>query len=248
MITTLGIPVLNRGDLLLRCVKSIDHPVENLVIINNSEGKNPSVNDACAKVEAREIENGSLFDRVHIEVRKNLGCGPSWNHIFRSYPGPWVITGSDIAFLPGSLALLDDVFEKNPDAGMVMGDGYNVFLMTQVALDRVGSLDENFYPAYYEDCDHWRRAVLSGIKLVGVPGFKHIHGDPSDPRGGSSTVRSDPELNKKNGITTHNNLQYYIKKWGGAPASERYKTPYNKDAPVSFWELDPVHRKKNELW
>jgi hypothetical protein len=248
MITTLGIPVLNRGDFLLRCVKSIDHPVENLVIINNSEGKNPGVNGACSQIQAKDIENGSLFDQVHIEIRKNLGCGPSWNHIFRNYPGPWLITGSDIAFLPGSLALLDETFEKNPDAGMVMGDGYNVFLMTQMALDNVGFLDENFYPAYYEDCDHWRRAVLSGIKLVGVTGFKHIHGEIGDPHGGSGTVRSDPELSRKNGITTRNNYEYYVKKWGGAPASETFKTPYNKEVPMTFWELDPVHRKKNELW
>jgi hypothetical protein len=248
MIKTLGIPVLNRGDFLLRCVKSIDHPVENLVIINNSEGKNPGVNGACSQIQARDIENGSLFDQVHIEVRKNLGCGPSWNHIFRSYPGPWLITGSDIAFLPGSLALLDETYEKNQDAGMVMGDGYNVFLMTQLALDQVGSLDENFYPAYFEDCDHWRRAVLSGVKLVSVVGFKHIHGEIGDPHGGSSTVRSDPELSRKNGITTRNNYEYYVKKWGGGPDSEIFKTPYTKEVPVSFWELDPVHRKKNDLW
>lgn len=248
MITTLGIPVLNRGDFLLRCVQSIDHPVENLVIINNSEGKNPGVNGACNQIQAKDIPNGSLFDQVHVEVRKNLGCGPSWNHIFKNYPGPWMITGSDIAFLPGSLALFDDTAEKNPDAGMVMGDGYNVFLMTQMALDKVGFLDENFYPAYYEDCDHWRRAVLSGIKLVGVTGFKHIHGEVGDPHGGSSTVRSDPELNRKNGITTKNNYEYYVRKWGGAPASEYYKTPYNKEVPVTFWELDPVHRKKNDIW
>lgn len=248
MITTLGIPVLNRGDFLLRCVKSIDHPVEHLVIINNSEGKDLGVNGVCRQIESKDLENGSLFDQVHIEVRKNLGCGPSWNHIFRNYPGPWLITGNDIAFLPGSLALLDETFEKNPNAEMVMGDGYNVFLMTQMALDKAGFLDENFYPAYYEDCDHWRRAVLSGVVLISVPGFKHIHGEIGDPHGGSSTVRSDPELNKKNGITMMNNYKYYCHKWGGPPAGEVFKTPFNKDVPMSFWELDPIHRKKNDLW
>lgn len=248
MITTLGIPVLNRGDFLLRCVLSVDHPVENLVIINNSEGKNPQVNAVCAQIDRREIENASLFDNIRIETHKNKGCGPSWNHVFRTNPGPWLITGSDIMFLPGSLALFDDVFEKNQDASMVMGDGYNVFLMTPKALEIVGFLDENFYPAYYEDCDHWRRVILSGTKVVGVPGFKHVHGELGDPHGGSSTVRSDPELNRKNGITTRNNYEYYVRKWGGAPASEHYKTPYNKDVPVTFWELDSVHRKKNDLW
>jgi len=249
MITTLGIPVLNRGDFLLRCVKSVDHPVENLVIINNSEGKNHQVNAACELIEKREIPNGSLFDNIKIEVKKNLGCGPSWNYIFQNNPGPWLITGSDIMFMPGSLALLDDAFEKNPDAAMVFGDGYNVFLMTPQAVEKIGLLDENFFPAYYEDCDHWRRGVLSGAKLIGVPGFKHIHGEIGDPHGGSSTVRSDAELNRKNGITSKNNHDYFLRKWGGEPESQSlYKTPYNREVPVTFWELDPVHRKKNEIW
>lgn len=251
MITTLGIPVLNRGDFLLRCVMSIDHPVENLVIINNGEGKNHQVNAACAQIERREIDNASLFDNIKIEIHKNLGCGPSWNHIFRNYPGPWLMAGSDIAFLPGSIALIDEAYEKNLDGDMVFGDGYNVFMMMQAGLKKVGLLDENFYPAYFEDLDHWRRATLSGAKLVPVPQFKRIHGDaqhPEDSSRGSNTVRSDAELNRRNGVTTQNNLEYYTRKWGGAPGSEQYKTPYNKDVPMTFWELDPVHRKKNDLW
>lgn len=248
MITTLGIPVLNRPDFLLRCVTSVDHPIENLVIINNSGGKDTQVGVACAQIEARELPNAALFDTIKIETKKNLGCGPSWNYIFKNSPGPWLIAGSDIMFMPGSLALLDDVFEKNPDVGMVFGDEYNVFLMTQKALDGIGYLDENFYPAYYEDCDHWRRAVLSDVPLVGVPGFKHVHGEVGDPHGGSSTVRSNPDLNRKNSITTRNNHEYYIRKWGGSPSAEKYKTPFNKEVPVSFWEIDSTHRKKNDIW
>jgi hypothetical protein len=90
--------------------------------------------------------------------------------------------------------------------------------------------------------------VLSSIPLVGVPGFKHIHGELGDPKGGSSTVRSDPELNKKNAITTKNNHEYYVRKWGGSPSAEAFKTPFNKNVPVSFWEIDPAHRKKNDIW
>lgn len=251
MIVTLGIPVLNRGDFLLRCVESIDHPVENLVIINNAEGRNPEVNAACAKIESRETENNSLFENIKIETHKNLGCGPSWNHIFKNYPGPWLMVGNDIAFLPGSLSLMDEAYETNPEADMVLGDGYNVFLMTQAALEMVGSMDENFYPAYFEDLDHSRRAKLCGATLVEVNKFKRIHGDarhPEDSSRGSNTVRSDAELNRRNSVTTRNNEMYYARKWGGRPGAERFQTPFNKEVPVSFWELDPEHRKKNDLW
>ncbi len=37
MIPILAIPVLNRGDLLLRCIRSIDYPVGKLVIVNNGD-------------------------------------------------------------------------------------------------------------------------------------------------------------------------------------------------------------------
>lgn len=251
MITTLGIAVLNRGDLLFRAIKSVDHPIQNLVIVNNSNGQDPGVAEVCRQVELRDFPNAGLFEEIRVHTQKNLGCGPSWNHVFRNHPGPWLISGNDIAFLPGSLALMDGTAEKNPDAAIVFGDGYNVFLMMPLGIEKVGYFDENFYPAYYEDCDHWRRGVLAGVKLVGVDGFKRLHGestDPGDSSKGSNTVRSNQEYLRKNGITMQNNWEYYVRKWGGAPAKETYPTPYNKSVPMTFWELDPSHRQKNDLW
>ncbi len=244
MIGTLGIPVLNRGDLLMRCVLSVDHPVEHLLIINN--GNDEGVIRTAQQIMERQIENEACFENIRVEKHRNLGCGPSWNYIMKNSPGPWLLVGSDVKLLPGSLGLLDATLEKNPDAGIICGNGYNAFLMTESGLKTAGYLDENFYPAYFEDCDHFRRVALSGTKAVGVPGFQIIHGEA--PNWGSSTVKSDANYNKKNGITYQSNQGYYVKKWGGLPGKETFKTPFNKDVPMTWWELDPEMRKKNDVW
>lgn len=251
MIPTLGIPVLNGADFLFRCVKSMDHPIGTLFIIDNSNGKDKGVVSVCEQIGRREFPNASVFGNIRIESHKNKGCGPSWNYIIKNSEGPWLIVGSDIALLPGSLKAFDETLEKNPDADMIFGDGYNVFLMMKTGLDKIGDFDENFYPAYYEDIDHWRRATLVSARLIGVPGFQRLHGDSTDPNDsskGSNTVRANPRLNRKNVITMTNNHAYYVKKWGAEQTKETFKTPYNRDVPVTYWELDPVHRRKNNLW
>lgn len=244
MIRTLGIPVLNRGDLLMRGITSIDHPIETLFIINN--GNDTGVISATQKIQNREIENEGLFENIRIEKHRNLGCGPSWNHVMKNSEGPWLFAGSDVKFLPGMLAMLDRKAEEHPDASIVCGNGYNVFLLTKTCIDKVGYFDENFYPAYFEDVDHFRRVALSGAKAVGVDEFKCIHGEP--PFWGSSTVKSDAEYDRKNGITFSNNQDYYIRKWGGYPADEKYRTPFNKEVGLHWWELDAEMRQKNDIW
>lgn len=251
MIHTLGIAVLNRADLLFRCIKSMDHPIGTLFIVDNSNGKDKGILSVCKLIGERNFPNASVFGNIRIESHKNKGCGPSWNYIIKNSQGPWLIVGNDIAFLPGSLQAFDRTLDKHPNADVIFGGGYNAFLMMEKGFKRIGDFDENFYPAYYEDVDHWRRAKLISAKLIGVPGFKKLHGDTNDPKDGtkgSNTVRSDPKLVRKNMITMTNNRAYYVKKWGGEPTKETFKTPYNRHVPITYWELDHVHRRKNNLW
>lgn len=244
MIGTMGIPVLNRGDLLLRCVLSVDHPIETLFIVNN--GKDTGVDGIAGRIERREFENEGLFEIIRVEKHKNLGCGPSWNHIALNAPPPWFFSGNDMKYLPGSIALLDAAIDQNQDASAIIAHHYSAFVLTAKGFDVGGLFDENFYPAYFEDCDHFRRLMLAGEKDIRVPGFECIHGEA--PHWGSSTIKSDPELNKKNGMTFVNLQQYYIRKWGGEPGQEKYNTPFNRDLPLDYWEYDPGFRKTNSLW
>lgn len=243
-IRTLGIPVLNRGDLLLRCLLSVDRPVENLFIVNNGHDK--TVVETIQRAQRRDLPNAAMFGEVVVESHKNLGCGPSWNHIIRSTPGAWLICGNDIQFSPGDLGKVAAVLEANQDASIICGMGYSCYCFTETGMKKVGLFDENFFPAYYEDNDHFRRVALSGAKAVGVPEFKAVHGEA--PYWGSSTIKASPDLERKNVTTFGNNRDYYVRKWGGEPGKERFKKPFNRDVPLDFWEFDHQHRVRNSLF
>jgi len=241
MIRTLGIPILNRGDLLLRCIESIDFPIHTLFVINN--GTSQDVEGAIQQIQERAIPSGDLFNEIRIEKHQNLGCARSWNRIIQTCPGPWLISGNDIQFMPGSVKKISDVQDANLDASIICADGYAIFCMTEVGVQKVGFFDENFFPAYYEDLDHFRRVKLSGAKAVGVPDFKFVHGEA--PFWGSSTVKSDWQLEKKFARWTGNLREYYIRKWGGEPGQEKFSRPYGKDVRLDYYELDNSLREKN---
>lgn len=211
---TLGIAIVNRGDLLLRCVESVDAPIENLVIVNN--GCLRDVCLACDAILARRITNAHLFGTIRVdEPGRNLGAAGAWNHIFRSSPGPWLISGNDVAFHAGAIEACRSVVDANPDVTAFYADGYSVFVMTELGIKQVGEFDESFWPAYYEDRDHCYRAQLVKAKEMRVDGFgcSHEH---------SASIKADPSLNNHRALLTH-----YVEKWGAPPGAEAWTVPYN---------------------
>jgi len=63
------------------------------------------------------------------------------------------------------------------------GHSYSAFILTQSGLDRVGYFDENYFPAYSEDCDHVRRLILTGAAVwYTINYFVPIHDKRSSER------------------------------------------------------------------
>lgn len=242
MIPVLGIPVLNRGDLLLRCVRSIDYPVGKILIVNN--GDDQGVADA---IEQLQLDGG--FD---IEVYKpdvNLGVAASWNWMLREAPDApyWLFVGNDIQFTEGDLRKMDEFVRAHPDWALIMADqGYSFMAVTSAGLQEVGYFDENFYPAYWEDIDHLRRTLLSGLGWGDAPDIHVIHGEA--PHWGSSTINSDSEFAQRHWRTFRMNFDYFQRKWNSgkgddlaaaASAERGWPTPYG-DPRLSLrdWPLD----------
>lgn len=240
-IPLIGIPVLNRGDLLARCVNSIDYPAERIVVINN--GDDESVQVAIDGLRAR---------RPNVEVVKpphNLGVAGSWNYFLREYDAPYyLICGSDIQFAPGDLEKIDRFASAHPDEAIMFGNhGYSLFALTRRGVELIGYFDENFYPAYLEDCDHSYRLKLLGARASTVPDIHAIHGEA--PHWGSSTILSDATFRERNGITHGNNFAYYRAKWGGINGEEVYPTPFNDPSrSPTEWTLDGERRAANDIW
>lgn len=250
-IPVFAVPVLNRGDLLLRLVRSIDYPVGRLVVVNN--GTDPSV---TAALEA--IVKDARFD-LHVHgPEHNLGVSGSWNWSMHRFPDVdyWVHTGSDVSLNPGDLRLIDEGMQHHPEMGFRAANlGYNLFAIRRATLATVGCFDENFYPAYFEDGDYQYRLSLAGIQrqAIGTANdetdeCRAIHGEA--PTWGSHTIHSDAALRDANGITFANNRDYYLRKWGGGPGEERFTTPFDDpDLPVSYWVLETDRCERNRaVW
>jgi len=231
MIPVLGCPVLNRGDLLARMLRSIDYPVGQIVIINNGD-------DAGV---AATIDQFQMIGELPITVLKpqcNLGCARSWNEIMRVSGEYWLLIGNDIELAAGDLAKIDAFVRAHPDYVTCPANwGHSLFAVTQAGLDRIGLFDENFFPAYCEDQDHMYRVKLAGAPWADVPDVRAIHGEP--PLWGSTTIFSDPQLHARCRITQANNKEYYARKWGGAPGHETFMYPFN-DPTLSLkdWKID----------
>lgn len=98
---------------------------------------------------------------------------------------------------------------------------FSCFLIAPEFFDILGTFDENFYPAFYEDNDMHRRAMLLGYKLIMSTAAPQVH------FGGVSTSMAG-------GIDSGASQAYYVEKWGGIPYShhvdaqkEHFEHPYN---------------------
>ena len=258
-IPLLGVLCLNRGDLLLRMVKSIDFPVAKLqLIVNYIKEVDESIIEAALEIEQLiqdkkipvETANG-IISGQDPEDRglTNIGVSGGWNKIIRLNPDVpyWIIVGNDIQFTPGDLEKVYTYAEEHKDhATMFANHGHSFFVLTQEGL-RAGTFDENIYPAYLEDCDHSYRIKMLGLTVSDIPDIHAIHGEA--PTWGSSTIYSNTNYLKQNGITHGNNFRYYRMKWGGNNGEEKYTHPFDDpEWPVNKWEPLSFFREKNSIW
>jgi GT2 family glycosyltransferase len=97
------------------------------------------------------------------------------------------------------------------------------------AIEAVGYFDQNFWPAYFEDADYFRRLELSRIPRLWDERILVEHNR-------SQTVRADFLLQRLHDERVRRNEQYYIRKWGGLrgwggpdalPGLEFFKHPFN---------------------
>ena len=222
-----GIPVLNRADLLARCLAHIDVPAT-VVIVNNNRNDFQFEDD----VDALAARHGALV----LKQERNLGVSASWNLIIRTAEklgfDEYFIGSNDTALTPGSLAAAD-AFPKEHDVAIWHLMGFSFFLLNRTTIERVGWFDENFYPAYKEDQDYAYRCHLAGLRRVDVPtaGGDHV---------GSATIKSNPLYHARNDRTHFDwNMNHYRMKWGEDADHEKFLHPYNDPTKDLRWWPDP---------
>ena len=242
-IKALFVFTLVREDLLDLNLLSIDHPIENVFLIRNEakSGRAAAFQmvldkyEGCvAGAQGRSCANVNIRNFEVLSSDDNLGFAGSFNlaiKVMLSHNLTYAIfNGDDTRFVPGRLRVAKLILEKET-ACMYHFEGYNSFAISLSAVKLIGPMDENFWPAYCEDCDYWYRSQLAGCRIfyrggyvpeVPTPGSKNNsfaeHGDVTRGSGsGSSSFKSDKLLSKLVANTlnpSRGRFAYLKKKWG----------------------------------
>lgn len=213
----LGVPVLNRPDLLLKMVDSLDFPIECLAVVDNSGG-HPDVQSAIASI---KDQRSSWVRQVEVSTPfRNLGVAASWNAVLRAFPDSpyWLLVNNDVQFTPGALALLHRVMNSSraqlvsllPDPQF-----FSCFAVTPALIDQVGWFDEHFFPAYCEDVEFRARvdALADQVEVIDLSPqcFPMVEQNTEQ----SLTIASDPDLLRQNLRTYElNRLRLLVRRWG----------------------------------
>ena len=240
-IPMIGTMILNGADDLWKQFYSIDYPVDRYFILDNSMGKDKDVRQVILDLQCERSEYVKEIEVVHNFM--NVGFSGSINQIIKqNIDCPyWCILSVDWHPEKRQLKKLAKRLE-NPFVGILCDksqNGYSSMVFTPELLYEVGYLDENFFPAYYEDNDHRYRMKLAGIEWEYLP-LKYKHAV-------SATIKRDPAIYAKNQMTFKENGRYYIEKWGGLPGQEKYETPFDLDVPLDYWLYDP-QRSQRQRW
>ena len=252
-IPVIGTAIVNTPSWLTGLIESVDYPVENFVIINNN-GRDQITKELNA---ITQIPHRFIKKITVCHMPGNIGCAGAWNLIIKSFlmVPYWVITNPDIAFNSG---FLEKMIAKaqNKEVGMVHGSpgatntgGFEVFLLKDWVVQKIGLFDENLYPAYDEDCDYIMRIQNESFARDFFTEPLFLHGDSYDYAvGGSQTLKEDLILKEKvDRSTLINESEYMDKKWGnGWHWCDQYKHPFNNEnLPNTYttYDLDFVRKK-----
>ena len=218
MLPNLTIPVLNRYDLLQRCLDSINYPIGHLLIINNGASQNK---------EDFELSIPELVEETtYLPMPANLGVAESWNLGVKSFPfaDNWFFASNDVVFHGDALEKLCEADREHLTLSNVF-PFWQVFSLGYGAATRVGLWDGSFFPAYFEDNDYLRRCDHYGVEVLKL--------DLNISHDNSSTLKSSRHFQDRNGKTFASNRDYF-----------EWKKEHQDYGPGS-WD---VRRRKENAW
>lgn len=231
MIPALVATAYNREDLLIRMLKSIDHPVERGLIIDNGR----------TNLVAPDFLGPEW--RVFTPPFSSLGYPGSINFIVMQCPdAPWWFWASnDIVFGPGDLANIVALMDEAAGVPRIVANDYSWGAFNRAVVDRIGLFDDwSFYPLFFDDADFSRRRLLANVEWVRYEGSIT---QGADGFANSLTINSDEKLKVENGRSWGINEAAYVAKWGGLPGSEVFETPWNSGLPLWATKPDPRGRQ-----
>lgn len=236
MIPVLICPVLNRFDLLEKMLKTVDCPVGQVVVVDNS----------CT---GYEVPTNIIDAPVgYIRPFTGIGYGGAINAGITqtAYASWWLWASNDLTWGPGDLGFISKHMESafRDVVARFISHGFIYGAINAAAIDKVGLVDDwEFFPIYEDDIDYYRRLKLGKVEVVHYKGGI-IHGDEGV---GSLTIRSDDNIKRRNSSSHSDNTLRYIAKWGGKNGAERYDTPFDSGYPLWYTKPD-IRGRARRMW
>jgi hypothetical protein len=234
VIPVLICPVINRFDLLERLLRSIDHPVKQVVIVDNS----------CSGYEVPEDIDLPVG---YIRPFTGIGYGGAINQgiMQTAYADWWLWASNDVEFHPGHLASVAKRMYAANDARIITG-GFTWAAVNPDLIYEVGLVDEwSFFPIYYDDNDYHYRCTLANAEWIEDWDNGSNHGEGNYT--GSMVINSDENIKNKNHRSFRLNNAYYLAKWGGEPGKEVFKSPFDSGLPVWYTRPD-IRARAQRMW
>jgi len=208
---------------------------DNLVIIGNDVVPYPYAIDSLI-----EIADTTDYEWICSKQLDSKTLVFNWPRTRRYFEGP-LLNFTDFDTRPWEEAEVD-FSEKVEIEEVPLSDVHNLALFKKSVFDKIGYIDVNFYPAYYEDNDYVRRAVHANIKSCTASNSIYFHfWSRTIHQGSGGSTNTFFNLNRN----------FYIIKWGGDFAQETFDVPFNEQ-PYKLGDatLEPtinIDNRENEL-
>src|SRR5205085_7411529 len=215
----LGIPFVNRPDLLEKAVHSVQPFWAHTMIIDNSDAGLNSANWPVPivrpSVPLSFSQTMNLLQRLATEA--SCDC--------------FLFMHNDAEAAPGTperlLARVEAAITSEQPWGVVFTHYDTLAAFSMEMVRAVGKWDATL-PQYFADNDYYRRVRLAGYETINTD-FAVTHHNNA-----SSTAKSDPRLGFLSSVTYPLYEQYYSVKWGGPPGHESYDWPFDGAPLISF--------------
>ena len=215
----LGIPYVNRPDLLRLAVNSVQPRWDHAFIVDNSEGGEISRRRKLWPIKVIRVPRLAplTFSQTMNYLQNTARARKCEACLFMH---------NDAEAHPGTaerfLAVIAEALRAQRPWGAAFTNYDTLAAFNMQAVRETGPWDINL-PQYYSDNDYYRRLRLAGFEIIET-GLEVTHHNEA-----SSTIKSDAKRAFLNSVTFPLYAEYYRQKWGGDPGSEQFIQPFNSD-------------------
>jgi GT2 family glycosyltransferase len=231
----IGIPTINQAELLKNAI----------AYYKGHDKKQGTMGDVLIYICDNGMQGlkeyySDKLDVIVFEQPQNLGVSGSWNFlcneiykaehyalilnddltIAQSFEEICALIHFAFKLANNDIIISSQKMQIESGADFIMSErlGFGAFILPQSTFERVGPFDIEFFPAYFEDNDYYRRISLMNGQIHRSAEITALRYE------NSASIKKDPSLN----VNFEENKERYIRKWGGLPHQETFTAAFGE--------------------